>query len=37
MNKQNFETVSMGRGSSMPCLKKDHIFEYPKTLTVTPK
>ena len=37
MNKQNLETVTMGRGSSMPCLKEDHFFEYQMTLTVTPK
>jgi hypothetical protein len=36
MDKQNIETVTMGRGSSVPCLKEAHIFEYQMTLTVTP-
>ena len=35
MNKQNLETVTMGRGSSVPCLKENHILEYQMTLTVT--
>ena len=37
MNKQNLETVTMGRGSSVPCLKENHILEYQMTLTVRPK
>jgi hypothetical protein len=36
MDKQNLKTVTMGRGSSMPCLKEAHIFEYQRTLTVMP-
>jgi hypothetical protein len=37
MDKQNLEAVTMGRGSSVPCLKEDHIFEYKMTLTVRHK
>ena len=27
MDKQNLETITMGKGSSMPSLKEDHFFE----------
>lgn len=37
MDKQNLETITMGKGSSMLCLKEDHFFENDRPLTVTPK
>ena len=34
MDKQNLETVTMGRGSSMPCLQEAHFLNTKKSLTV---
>lgn len=37
MGKQNMKTMNMDKGSSLPCLKEAHFFEYPKPLRVMPK
>ena len=37
MDKQNLETITMGKGSSMPCLKEAQFFEYQTSLTVKHK
>jgi hypothetical protein len=37
MDKQNLETITMGRGSSMPCLKENYFFINERPLTIMHK